>query len=719
MATMEEVLAKADEWEKAGNPENAAKLRAHAETLKPKAPKYDAATVEAKAAEWEKAGKPEEAAKLRAYAGTLPQAKPDAPKPDVNVNDALGLTGKRADTPESEAVRMSAEFAKFEEANPTLKGKYTPDTMPKAGEVVAGLGGGGKSGGARYTVVDWRKPDTFGETAKAMTEGPMAAARAFAGGLGGGDSPAREYLANDPFTGLMPDPLLTALGFVGDAGGAAISTIGAGVSGLAGLAAEAVPGQDAAGEKKLAEDLTGMAMFAAPELAGVSSVPARMAATAPRVAPLAKAAPALDAARAAERIGIPVMRSDIKPPQTFIGKVAQKAGEGIPIAGTGGMRAKQNAARIDAVRNFVSEYVGDTILPAINDVTAAILEKRAADLKRNTSAKTAVVTKLKDAGPVPVTKAIAEIQKQIAALTAQRLDELKPVIAKLEDFGKSLTDQPLDVLEKNRKAVGKAFSDPGLASIRDAGEKALSAVYGPLRDDIAAFVKSKGGPADFTKWKAANEQLASMAGDLRDSALKRVLTKGDETPETVRTMLFSQKPSDVNRLFKSLPESGKASARTAIVQEALAKAGGLENLSPDKFKQALGKLSDQVGVFFRGDDLEAAEGLVKALKLTERAARAGDTPPTGIQNLPILGGMLATDIAGGMGGATALLGGIGGIARIYEATGVRRALRRLAKAQNPAAQKNILQSLEKALKEAGAPAVTGGAQTAEPMRKAN
>ena len=69
MATVEEVLAKADEWEAAGNPANAAKLRAHAETLKAAAaPKYSVADIEAKAAEWEAAGNPENAAKLRAKA---------------------------------------------------------------------------------------------------------------------------------------------------------------------------------------------------------------------------------------------------------------------------------------------------------------------------------------------------------------------------------------------------------------------------------------------------------------------------------------------------------------------------------------------------------------------------------------------------------------------------------------------------------------------------
>ena len=705
MATVEEVLAKADAWEKAGKPENAAKLRAYADTLKPAdAPKYDAATVEAKAAEWEKAGQPEKAAKLREFAATLPQT--GKPK-------AEGPTGPAAPpVAQTEAEMRASRFAQFEEANPVLKGRYTADNFPSVGEVVMGQGGGGKSGGARYTVQGYAgvgKTDTFGDTASEMVRGPLAAARQFASGLmGTGESPSYDYLRNSGIPTAIAGPLSKA----GDLGGAGLSLVGAGISGLAGLAAEAVPGQGVTGERKFAEDMTGMAMFAVPELAGGSSIPARMAATAPKAAPVvAKAAPKIaEDVAAADRLGIPVMRSDVKPPSTALGKVAQRVGEGIPVAGTAGMRAKQFKARAAAVADFVQEYVGDTILPAIDNVTSAMLEKRSADLKRFTGMKTAVVEKLKEKGAVPVPKATAEIDKQIANLKAQRLGELNPVIAKLEDFKRSLADQPLDVLEKNRKAVGSAFADPGLASIRDAGEKALSAIYGPLRDDIFAFIKGAGGASEAAKWQRANAQLSEMAGQLKDGALKRTLTKGEATPETVRSMLFSQKPSDVRRLAENLPENGKAAARTAIVQEAIAKSGGIENISVERFVNALDRLNSQIGVFFKGEDLEAASGLVRALKLTEQAAKAGAAPLTGVQNVPTGVALLVSSLTGGsLTGSVAALGTIGTIARIYESTGVKTALRRLGKMEGPKAQASGLKMLESALKQAGMPASTQAA----------
>lgn len=699
MATVEEVLAKADAWDKAGKPENAAKLRAYAETLPKAAPKYDAATVEAKAAEWEAAGQPDKAAKLRDFAATLPKAdaKSEAPKgPTEPAAPPVGQT---------EAEMKASRFAQFEEANPVLKGKYTVDNFPSVGDVVMGQVGGGKSGGTRIEVKGYtRGKDTFGDTAAEMVQGPLAAAGQFAGGLMGGQSPSYDYLRNNGIPGAIAGPLSKA----GDLGGAGLSLVGAGISGLAGLAAEAVPGQGVTGERKLAEDLTGMSMFAVPELAGGSSIPARMAAAAPKAAPVARVVPKVaEDVAAADRLGIPVMRSDVKPPSTALGKIAQRVGESIPIAGTAGMRAKQLAARGEAVMDFVREYVGDTILPAIDTVTEAMLAKRSADLTRFTGMKTQVVEKLKAKGAVPVPKATAEIDKQIASLKAQRLGELKPVISKLQDFKRSLANQPLDVLEKNRKAVGSAFADPGLANIRDAGEKALSTIYGPLRDDISSFVKGVGGADDLVKWQRANSQLSDMAGQLKNGALKRVLTKGEETPEVVRSMLFSQKASDVKRLAESLPENGRAAARTAIVQEAISKAGGIDGLSVERFKNALEKLNTQVGVFFKGEDLEAAQGLVLALKLTEQAAKAGAAPLTGVQNMPALVTLALSSFTGGsILGTSAAMGTIGTIARIYESTGVKTALRRFSKMEGPKAQAAGLKMLESALKQAGMPAST-------------
>lgn len=735
MATTAEINAAIASAEAKGRKDLADKLRARlSEASDAAKPTRDPATIEAAIANAEAKGRKDLADKLRAY---LPAAAPAyIPAPQAQPSEAdlaaqqeaaaFAAMPPAAPSPEDERQSKVDDLALFEMANPELRGRYAVgDKLPKAGESVMGKGGGGRSGGARITVQPWREADirkqgSFGDTAAAMMEGPVAGMKAFGAGLmDTSKSPSYEYLKNDPFTGAIGgnrvgDAILGTASKFGDAGGAALSAIGAGLSGVIGLGSELVPGQDQKGERKFAEDVTGMSMFAVPELAGASSIPARVAAAAPKAAPVAKAAGSVaDDVAAAERLGVPVMRSDVKPPKTFIGGVAQKTGESIPIAGTGGQRAAQNTARIEAAQNFARQYGAENIAPAIDDVTAGLLEKRSGDLKKYTKQKKEVIEGLSDKGDVPVPKATAAIDEQIAKLRKQNMAGLEPVIAKLEEFKASIAKQKLTEIEANRAVIGEAFSGLDMGSIRSVGEKALSAIYAPLRDDMAAFIKSVGGQTALNKWGSANAKLSEMAGELGNTALKRSLSKGEATPETVRTLLFSGKPSDVKLLYKNLDEKGRASARTAVVQEALAKAGGIDELSPDKFKQALGKMGNQVGVFFKGEDFEAADGLLRVLKLTERAGKAGVTPLTGVQNVPAVVGILVSSFFGGSIPATAgALGTIGGIARIYEATGVKSALRAIAKAETPKARGDAMQTLGKALEGAGVPSAQAAATEA-------
>lgn len=83
-----------------------------------------------------------------------------------------------------------------------------------------------------------------------------------------------------------------------------------------------------------------------------------------------------------------------------------------------------------------------------------------------------------------------------------------------------------------------------------------------------------------------------------------------------------------------------------------------------------------MGVFFRGDDSQRVEGLLRALKLTKRAQDAAIMPSNGVQAMPwVAGGALAT-VLGPVKGAAATAG-IGGLARAYESAPVRNLLMKL------------------------------------------
>jgi len=407
--------------------------------------------------------------------------------------------------------------------------------------------------------------------------------------------------------------------------------------------------------------------------------------------------------RLAEEAGVRVMTTDVKPPSTFAGKYGQRLTESVPVVGTGGQRAAQQTERIEAIRDVLRTYGADDAPNAADQVMDSLLRVRSENLGKYTAMKTDVISDLQDAGPVDVSRAVTAIDREIENLRLLNLDTNAPIIKTLQDWrsallGERRVQQPdgsftveargqsLPQIEEIRKSVGKIFSDPSLAAIRDLGEKTLSRIYGPLNEDMGVFIQANGRPRDFTRWKTANTRLAEIAGELQNNTLKNALKKGDVSPEVIRGLLFSSKPSDIRTLFRNLDETGKRNARTAILYEALQKAGGdvpsaptvLEGaVSPERFKTQLQKLAKSTGVAFSGDDLKAIEGLERVLDLTQRAGQANVSPMTGaLLQIPIVSGLL-TQTFGGVGGGLVAAVGIGGVGRIFESAPVRNVLMKI------------------------------------------
>jgi len=390
---------------------------------------------------------------------------------------------------------------------------------------------------------------------------------------------------------------------------------------------------------------------------------------------------------------VPVMTTDVRPPRTFMGKLGRRTGEIIPIAGTGGNRAAQQTARIEATKEFIADYgvTGmDDIFAGrgslIDDVAENLSATRGGRIKALTTAKKSVMTRLDNAGSVRTPQAIREIERQIRKLAGINKEAYAPVIKELQDFGLQLTQgKTLNQIEGNRRILGAMFKRAELAALADDGQKAVNAIYGPLRADMGNFIRAKGGDAAFNQWKGANDQLAGMAGELRNNTLKGVLRDADMTPEAVGKLLFSGKRSDVARLYANLDATGQAKGRAALIQRVAEKAGG-EDINPDTFARGVKALGGQLGVFFGGKERAELEGFTRLLKATVHAPQAGVMVNTGAQNLPAALSVALTQALGLIGGVITG-GGIGIAARVYESPAVRNALVALgkAKAGTPAA----------------------------------
>jgi hypothetical protein len=384
----------------------------------------------------------------------------------------------------------------------------------------------------------------------------------------------------------------------------------------------------------------------------------------------------------AERAGITLMTTDVVPPRTFASKWVQTIGERIPAAGTGGVRQAQQTERIEAVRNVLRDFGADDAARATDDVMKDLATKRGADLSKYAGAKTEVIERLGQAGTVPMTNTVQAIDDQITKLQGLKTQEVAPIIERLTDWKAALQGQNLVNVETLRKQIGESFKAPELASIRGIGEKALSSIYKPLKQDMESFITQVGERRDVTKWKVADKRLADLAGELDMSTLKSVLKRGDATPEVIGNMLFSKKPSEVSQLYASLTPSGRESARAAILARAAEKATAevAEGtvISPDKFANEVKRLGTSTGVFFTGDDLKQVEGLTRVLNITKRASEAAAAPPTGVQAaIPVSAAALSSFFGGGLPGFLATLGTAGGVgvaARIYESAPIRNLL---------------------------------------------
>lgn len=402
---------------------------------------------------------------------------------------------------------------------------------------------------------------------------------------------------------------------------------------------------------------------------------------------------------AAEQAGIPLITSDIVKPKTWFGRWTQETLEKVPVLGTGGARSAQREAREAAITKVYDDFQAGS--PEIDDITKDFLKVRGEQIGKLTRQKTEVLNKVSGT-PVDVTDTLAVIDSGIAKYG--NLQSYQPLINKLQSFRNDLLSGDMTKIELTRKAIGDALGDDSLKPVSTELKKIVGDIYPALRQDMGRHIQKFGEAGDFAKWRSANEQLSDFATDLETSTIRRVLTKGEATPEEARSLLFSRNRSDVQKLFNSLSEDGKRNARGLIIQDMVEKAGGIENLSPARFTRELKNAGKKIGVAFEPADADRLTGLLRALQFTRRADQAAVTTPTGQALIPLLAGGLggagAYFVPGATGAAGALLSTAIAGARMYESKAVKNILVALSRtAPGSKAEQNVLSSLARVLSQ--------------------
>ncbi|EDS3379112.1 lytic transglycosylase domain-containing protein [Salmonella enterica] len=370
---------------------------------------------------------------------------------------------------------------------------------------------------------------------------------------------------------------------------------------------------------------------------------------------------------------VPLHTTDVLQPNSRVGRMAQTTAENIPFAGTSTMRANQQEARSQLVDEFASrfgEYDPSIVVGSLKAKTSGI--KRAAwnRLEQVQNAMAGV--------NIQPSKAIQQIDTEIASL--QKLGKVadNDTISKLQAYRDELT--------RNAGASGPVAMDlqqlSGLRSqfrqdvkgertvLPNRSDTAIQRIYNAMTSDIDSAIGQNLGNDTLRRYKQANAIYADEANKLQNTRLKNVIMKGDLTPEVVNNMLFSKNKSEVQNLYRSVGQVGRAQMRNGIIGKAMEKSGG----SPDQFLRQVNLMSNQTGIAFKGRDAAYLKGIKNYLEATKRAGQAGVTTPTGQQTIPfILGiGTVTNPALVGIGG------GYGLLARMYESEPARNAMLRLA-----------------------------------------
>lgn len=363
---------------------------------------------------------------------------------------------------------------------------------------------------------------------------------------------------------------------------------------------------------------------------------------------------------------VPLHTTDVLQPNSRVGRMAQTTAENIPFAGTSTMRANQQEARSQLVDEFASrfgEYDPSIVIGSLKAKTSGIRKAAGNRLEQVQSAMTGV--------NIQPTRAIQQIDDEIGKL--QKLGQVADTdtISKLQAYRNELAKGDVNLEQLSRLRTQFRMDVRGeRTQMPPPAEAAVQRVYRAMTGDIDNSIGQNLGNDTLRRYKQANAVYADEASKLQNTRLKNVLMKGDLTPEVVNNMLFSKNKSEVQNLYRSVGQVGRAQMRNGIIGKAMEKSGG----SPDQFLRQANLMSTQTGIAFKGRDAAYLKGLKNYLESTKRAGQAGVTTPTGQQTIPfILGiGTVTTPALVGVGG------GYGLLARMYESEPARNAMLRLA-----------------------------------------
>jgi hypothetical protein len=442
--------------------------------------------------------------------------------------------------------------------------------------------------------------------------------------------------------------------------------------------------------------------------------------------------------REAEAAGIPIMTSDIRPPETVAEQFVQRVVERIPFFGTGKKRSAQQKARVEAANKLVKEYgiedegVLTRILESMNEAKAGIVNKydgMKQDVLKNMPAY--------ETERISLNNTLEWINRTVADLRATNTPISNASADWLEGQRDQFTNMLVSKYDDVRADVGKGISIDERTGTAGPEKGRLSLdLYRVMNDEFGDLVKERRGEAEFNKWKIGNTRLRELIEDEETSVISKILNTGVEQPGSIINILTGKNnESQLRRINKFLDDKGRTNVRQAIVRDLGMLASDKTAVDPNKmnanmFGREIRKFNNAIKVFFTPEEQARIRGLRTALELTDRASKANVLTPTGQELSPLLlsalGGVGMYGLAqtvGLIGGAVAAGGGLMA-GRIYESKAIRNLFLQLGKAESDVQKSKIFSQLRKAIsaemaKAPAAPASQVGATQLRELEEPN
>lgn len=377
-----------------------------------------------------------------------------------------------------------------------------------------------------------------------------------------------------------------------------------------------------------------------------------------------------EAVKFADTNNVPLMTTDAVKPGTFQGRSAQALAEKIPITGTGSVRRNQQEARNALVKDYSENFAApspDEIVQSLQRQTSKVKQAAGKRLSEVDSAMQSV-------GTINPTQAVSVIDTEVNRLSRLGAAADSQTISKLQTYKDELVKGADFSLLRDLRTQFRQDVKGDRMVWPSQSQGSVNRVYDAMSKDINQSVSDNLGVRVADRYRQANAAYAHEAQIVNNTRLKTVLQKGELTPEVANNLLFSNKKSEVQQLYRSLDSRGRNAARASVIGKAYEKSGG----SPEKFLNEINRLSAQTGILFKGSEKQYLNGMKKYLEQTQRASRAGTVTPTGQELLQVgIPAGVAFDVVNG-GTATVAALSYGALARVYESKPIRNMMLRLA-----------------------------------------